>query len=129
MVDELDDVFESGGTPESEGIFEPNGISESDGISNPKPKQLKWNIISKGKYLKNYATKHGEAIISRTHDTMAFGGGSSMMKALMWKFMGECYFKDRVRLMDLFLICNQTNHCSTNRVPSIHQTMGVHGVC
>ena len=74
-------------------------VDELSDIPDPDREKLKWNEKSKNEYLENYRTNRKDAVEKQIHDTMAFGGGSSVMKAFMWKLMGEFCFRDRVRLM------------------------------
>lgn len=64
-------------------------IDELDNI--PPKKQtdvVKWNQNKQG-FIDRFKDHRSQAIKGRMHDTLSFGGGSSLGKTLLWRLMGE----------------------------------------
>ncbi|KAL9614168.1 MAG: hypothetical protein Q9167_001320 [Letrouitia subvulpina] len=58
-----------------------------DELDNLRTDRLHWNEENKQDFLARFARSRSKAIKARMHDSMAFGGGSSFGKTMMWKLM------------------------------------------
>lgn len=91
-------------------------IDELDGIPGD---QLEWDMKRKEGFLKYYKMRREQAISSKLHDTMEYGGGSSFAMTFFWKFMGTLTLLNFPALPARYLTFR-------SRVPPFHQALGVH---
>jgi hypothetical protein len=60
-------------------------IDELDALPNDK---IRWNPDVKRSFLERFNLHRAKAILSRMHDTLRFGGGSSAGNVCFWKWLG-----------------------------------------